>query len=681
LRIPPIRSEYFPLKGGLDLVAPSISIDPGKCFDAQNYEPETSGGYRRIDGNERYDGRTSPSAASYWVMDCSITGTISDGETITGVTSGATGKVLSVAGSTLVLGRVTGTFLQDEALQVSAVTVATCLLPAYINGSPDPENDAAYTLLAANDYRADIQAVPGSGPIRGVFLYQDVVYAFRDNAGGTAGNLYKSSSSGWQLVSFGTEIQFTAGTANIAAGDLITGGTSGATASVVAVLLRTGTWAGTAVGTLIISPLSGTWQNGEAIKVGGTSKATSASLATAITRAPGGRVEAIQANFTGSTQTSRMYGADGVNYAFEFDGVNYIPIRTGMTADTPLHIALFKSCLFLSFHGSLQISAIGTPYSWTAVLGAAELTTGEEITGLMVQSGTSNGAALTVSTAGQTYTLYGNSTADFKLVPSVWELGYLPYTLQQVSNNTYGLTARGIQSLMTTQSYGDFSYASVSHAVQPYIESRRGTQIASVTNKTRSQYRLFFSDGSALVVGLTGDSINGCLPLLYPNPVTCIYSGSRANGQEVTFFGSSNGYIYQDNIGTSFDGAPIESWIRPVFNNSKSPLVRKRYRRAIFEVKAEGFSKVDVGYDIGYGTPDVLAPVGVSSNQISGGGFWDQFSWDSFTWDYQTVSDVNISLDGTERNVSFLVYSNRAGDKPHTIQGINLLYTPRRLTR
>jgi len=170
LRIPPIRSEYFPLKGGLDLVAPSISIDPGKCFDAQNYEPETSGGYRRIDGNERYDGRTSPSAASYWVMDCSITGTISDGETITGVTSGATGKVLSVAGSTLVLGRVTGTFLQDEALQVSAVTVATCLLPAYINGSPDPENDAAYTLLAANDYRADIQAVPGSGPIRGGFL-------------------------------------------------------------------------------------------------------------------------------------------------------------------------------------------------------------------------------------------------------------------------------------------------------------------------------------------------------------------------------------------------------------------------------------------------------------------------------------------------------------------------------
>lgn len=663
------------------MTQPAISIDPGKVIDSQNYEPEISGGYRRIDGYERYDGRPSPSSASYWVLSATITGSITVGATVTGATSAATGKVLAVVGSVLVLGRVTGSFVLAENLTISAAVVAVTTSLAVMNGAPYVYDDADYQALAANDLRLDIQVVPGSGPIRGVAIYNDNVYAFRDNSAGTAGLMYRASASGWQLVTFGTEIQFTTGIDAISAGDLITGGTSGATASVVAVLLRAGTWGGTGVGTLIVTVLSGTWQSGEAIKVGGSTNATSSSLATAINRNPGGKVEIITANFTGSTTTKKMYGADGVNYAFEFDGTNYIPIRTGMATDTPLHCVFFKAYLGLSFQGSFQLSAIGNPYAYTAVLGAAEIATGEQITGLLVQGGNQAGSALTIFTAGQTYTLYGNSTADFKLAPSIFELGYAAYTMQQVSNNTFGLTLRGIHSLITTLAYGDFDYSSVSHDAQPYIAARRGKETGSVTNKNRDQYRLFFSDGTALVLGLKGDKINGFMPLNYGRVVRSIYSATLSTGIEVTYFGSDDGYIYKDYTGTSFDGQPIESWIRLPFNHSKSPLSRKRYRRAVFEVKPEGFSSVSIGYDLGFGTPDVLAPVPTNSNQVYAGGYWDQFTWDSFSWDGQFVSPINVSIDGTEKNISFLIYSNRAQDKPHTVQGVTLLYTPRRLDR
>ena len=764
MTLPKVESQYFPLAGGLDLVTPQISLSPGKLFGAQNYEPEISGGYSRIDGFERYDGRTKPSDASYWVMTATITGTIAVGNTVTGLASSATGKVLSVVGTKLVLGRVTGTFQVSEALQVAAVTQATSTSLCQLTGESDPSNDADYMLLAANDVRNDILVVPGSGPIRGVAIYADNVYAFRDNVGATAGTMWKATSGGWSQIVFNSEISFGALTLNsavtmtiaapcvvswaahpfvngqaivfattgalpsglsigtvyyiinaaagtfqlaayasttpitttgtqsgthtatavgntITAGSTITGVTSGATATVKAALLRTGSWTTSPVGTLVISGITGTFNSNEAIKVSGVYLTQTASLATTITRLPGGALEYVNANFTGSTATQKLYGCDGVNPAFEFDGTTYVPIHTGMAADTPYHIMFHRFYLFLSFLGSVQYSAIGAPYSWTIVLGAGEIALGDYVTGFIPQGGNNAGSTLGIFTKNRTYMLYGSSSANFNLVASVFELGYSAYTMQPVSNNTYGLTARGVQGLITTLTYGDFDYESISFPIQPLMFSKRGMETASCSLRAKDQYRLFFNDGTGIVMGLTGDKTSGILPIDYGKIVRCMTTQTLTTGKEVTLFGSDDGYVYQDNIGTSFDGSAIEAWIRPAFNHSKSPRTRKRYRRAVFEVKPYGFSKVDISYDLGYASQDILVPVGQTNNAIFGGGYWDQFTWDQFTWDAKTFNDISMSLTGTEKNISFIFYSNRAQDKKHTVQGVTLQFTQQRNER
>ena len=71
-------------------------------------------------------------------------------------------------------------------------------------------------------------------------------------------------------------------------------------------------------------------------------------------------------------------------------------------------------------------------------------------------------------------------------MPSVYELGYAAYTIQPVSNNTYGLTARGMQSLITTLNYGDFNFAALSFFIQPLLERKVGLQTASVSLQTRT---------------------------------------------------------------------------------------------------------------------------------------------------------------------------------------------------
>jgi len=687
MSLPSVKQEFFELAGGLDMLTPAIAVKPGVAIDAQNFEPEITGGYKRYAGHERYDGHTAPSSATYYIIGITTIATISVGDTITGVTSSATAKVLAVNGSSFVIGRVTGTFVSAESVTVSATPKGTTTSAALLKGSSDPLTDAQNTLLAANDLRNSISAVPGSGQIRGVWVYDDVVYAFRNNAGGTAGEMYKATASGWQLVAFGTEIKFSStmgGTTPIYAGQVI--GNSAAptkTATVVAVLTTAGVWGTNATGSMIITPLTGSFANADPIYVSATQKAVATTAATAITRAPGGRLEFVNANFTSSTDSLKMYGVDGVNPLFEFDGTNYIPIYTGMTTDTPGHVAFHKNHLFLSFRGSVQFSAITNPYGWSAVLGAGEIATGDPVTGFLPQTGNSSGASMAIFNEKQTFILYGSSSADWSLTQSTMNVGYAAYTMQPVSNNTYGLTARGIQSMITTQNYGDFDFASVAHQVNPFITLRRGLATASTTLRTKDQYRLYYSDNSCLCLGLTGEKISGVMPLDYGMPVRCIATDTLSTGEEVTYFGSDDGYVYRDNIGGTMDGDAVEAWVRLAFNHNRSPQLRKRYRRAVLEVKAAGYAQLNMGYDLGYGDRNVAPPVQQPNQVLSGvaGSNWDQVIWDGFVWDSSYLEQPRMSLEGVERNIGFTFLMNQSTDSPLTIQGVTVFFNPLRAER
>lgn len=202
----PVQTQYFPLGGGLDLVSPTLSLAPGMARDALNFECATTGGYTRIAGYERYDGRPSPSDQSYWVLTGSIAG-VNIGDTITGVTSGATGVICkidssAVPGTTFIaITKLTGGFsAAGERLKVGATVVGVAERAEARAGAPTPALDVRYQKAAADIYRNDIGPVPGSGKILGVWMYNDVVYAFRNNAAGTAANMYQATGAGWVLV-------------------------------------------------------------------------------------------------------------------------------------------------------------------------------------------------------------------------------------------------------------------------------------------------------------------------------------------------------------------------------------------------------------------------------------------------------------------------------------------------
>ncbi|AXU17817.1 hypothetical protein C7W88_00075 [Novosphingobium sp. THN1] len=88
------RVDTYAFGGGLDTNTAALAVAPGAIIAGMNYEPLAEG-YSRVQGYERFDGRTAPSAARFWTLDFDQGGQAFEiGDVVTGLTSGATGTVI-----------------------------------------------------------------------------------------------------------------------------------------------------------------------------------------------------------------------------------------------------------------------------------------------------------------------------------------------------------------------------------------------------------------------------------------------------------------------------------------------------------------------------------------------------------------------------------------------------------
>ena len=676
LTTPKVNYDLIRLNGGLDQVTPTLSLPPGVVRRAANFECSITGGYTRVAGYERFDGRPSPSSANYNILVFTFTATVTVNQTVTGSTSGATGRVIAVNTTSLVITRETGTFVAGDVLNNGSGFVGTI---TEVQGvAADGLIDAQYQNLAADNYRADITAVPGSGSVLGVAYYNGTTYAWRNNAGGTAAVMHRSSSSGWVAIALGKTMSFSNGVLLIPDGVTLTGQSSGATGVVARTVLEDGTYASSnAAGQLILSSSTGTFTVGENLRIGATTYAQAASVATQITLAVGGRYDTTVANFGGGTANYKLYGVSGTNNAFEFDGTTYVPIRTGMAVDTPSHICFHKQHLFLSFGASVQFSALGFPYQYTPLLGAGEIAMNAEVTNLLVLPGDQSSGALGVYTRNDTSVLYGTSSANFSLSTFNSGTGAFPYTAQNM-DQAYVLDDRGIMSLGTSLNFGNFVPAALTMNIPKFIEQHRGLSVGSTVNRDKGQYRVFFSDGSALYLTILNGQVLGSMPMQFQHNINCAIDSEQPSGGTVQFFGSTNGFVYQMDLGTSFDGDQIPANMNLVYNSIKLPRILKRYRKAAVELSGDSYAEIQFGYDLGYRTTALTQAEDASYQNDLRSSYWDEMVWDNFVWDGSDISPSEIEVTGTAENIAIRISSNSDLLQSFTVNTIIVHYTTRR---
>jgi hypothetical protein len=680
--LPRVLHETVKFRGGVDLITPTLDLPPGVLRDAVNFEVSTTGGYSRIAGYERHDGRPIPSNAIFaQVVATTTVGTIVAGDAINGQTSGATGTVFLVSGLNVFYTKSTGTFQVGENLRKAAVVQD--VIASVTNTVTSAQTTAQYNVLAAAVYRSDIAVVPGSGAVRGVVYYNNNLYAWRDDAGATAMVLFKASTSGWTTVPLGWALDFTATTGQIFDGNAIVGATSGATGTVSRAVLRTGVWTGVGTGTLILSATAGVFVVGENIQVAAVNKVVSGGAAVAQTLLPGGRVQTDNGALSGGLAGTKIYGCDNVNPGFEFDGTSYVKIKTGMTTDVPSNVKVHKNRLFFSFVASLQFSGAGTPYVWSPLTGAGELSLNDPITALLTLPGSSLTAALGVYSENSTSVLYGTTSADWQLATYNQGFGARKYSAQ-ILDDGYVLDNAGVVKMRTTQAYGNFTNATLTNHIRPFVQQRRNRCTASLVNNEKSQYRLFFSDSTALYITVdpTGKMI-GCMPQLFLTDVTCTTPGEVQDGQEIAYFGSTDGFVYRLDSGPNFDGSTIAASLFLNYDPQGESRYDKRYRKGSLEIQGSSYVELNIGYDLAY-SDDSRVDQETGTNLVTPSftaPFWDTFVWDAFVWDGRSLAPVEIEIKGTAENIALRIDANGNYFEQFTINSLILHYTMRKALR
>jgi hypothetical protein len=721
------RTTYYPLEGGLDVVTPALSVAPGAAIAMVNYEPWYQGGYRRIPGYERFDGRPKPSDASFLGWESSDVSAASIGLTVTGDISGATGVICGLWDDSangnlygtdyMAVTKVTGTFQNGEGLNTAAYTINSAPVLQF---APTIDLEEDWLLAAETEYRDDIQEVPGSGPVRGAWQRLADVYAVRDNVGATAGIMHKASATGWTTtgITMGVYLRFDAGLAaglTVSEGDTLTGGTSGATATIHRIVLNGGSvaWDGSGEGYFVLTNVvGGPFQDNEQLQSPApTPIATADGASATFAFSAGGTYRFHNHNFFGGASTYRAYGCNGVDPAFEIDEngiVSPILMPVNVQTDggiaptnTPFLIEEHRNHLFLAFEGgSLQHSIPGEPLNFQAFLGAGEFGLGDDITSL----NSIVGNVLVASTSRETRGLFGADVSNWELRVIAEQSGSVLYGSQKI-DTVYSLDDLGITSVARSDQFGDFVGATVSQKVQPVVIAQRPRFNDSTIVRESNQFRVYFTDNSALVmyvpVGSQAESRQGGTTaqqpqfgfLSYDIPVKQIYNTDDDTGKERTYFLTDDltwqGYVFEDQIGKNFDGAEIASYVRTAFNQIGAPTMRKKFRRADLELNAPQQISLRVQSDLTYSAATVSSSIADLDNVanipaidvISGGGFWDVDNWDEFLWDGQTISTARANLRGTGENISFLIFNETAKSNPFVLQGITIHYDMRRLQR
>ena len=283
--------------------------------------------------------------------------------------------------------------------------------------------------------------------------------------------------------------------------------------------------------------------------------------------------------------------------------------------------------------------------------------------------------------------LYGSSSASWNLVAFNTGTGCIPYTAQNLSQS-YFLNDRGVVGLTTSLNFGNFAQATLTAAIQPFIASHRANVSASVLCREKSQYRLYFSDGSGLHLTIVNGQYFGAIPIYYPINTTGsaiglnnAWSGTASNGDEVILGCGNDGYVYQLDKGTSFDGAALNAAITLNFDSIKSPRILKRYRKASLEIQGPSYAEISFGYTLGYSTNYIPQPVDVTYAQSLLNSNWGTAVWGQFFWGITDIGPTECEMGGTAENVGLMFTSGENYIASFTLNSAIIHYTPRRALR
>ena len=650
----PDRWQTYPIEFGGGLVTNLSPLQqgvnaPGTATVLRNFEPSVEGGYRRIEGFDKYSDSYVPPYGSPLVQGSSQTGTsLVIANIFTEPQDGDTFTIAGVAGTYTIA---TSGVSYNASTKTATLTLTTSL-------ATSPADQAALDFGNTDDM------------IRGVTYYSSRTVAIRNQ------NIFTSTGSTWTRINspdYGT------------------------------VKVNGGSQTGTA---LIVDGLTGTPQAGDTFTVAGIEKVYTVSSVGTITSgggtltispalasspadnaditfltsdwAGGGKTRFATYNFSG---TEKLILVNAINTPATFDGTDYLPIQdVPSDIDNAEHVTEFKNHLFF---GKGRILSFSAPYSdtdFTPASGAGTIDVGADITGLIVFR-----EQLIIFCFDRILRLAGSTIADFQLQPITEDIGCVePDTVQEVGGDIMFLGPDGLRLLGATERNNDFSLGVVSKAIQSELTGLLtvSTSFSSIVIREKSQYRIFgfnnsYTNDAARGVLGTQFSPQGGLEIAWAETrgINAYVASSQYVGDdEYVLFANKTGYVYQMENGNDFDGENIiASFSTPFFPITDPNLRKTMYKASLYIDPAGSFSSaMSVKYD--FDQVGVIQPDPINfSNVTSTVSFYGTSTFGSGSYGGKLKFKFDTQLVGSGFVVGFQ-FTTDSDDPPFSFDSLVLQY-------
>jgi len=592
------QTYAFEFKGGLisNLSPLQHGINaPGSARLLKNFEPSVDGGYKRIEGFAKYDTAQVPPYGFPKVHGSGQTGT------------------------TLIIGNIFITPAVNDTFTVAGVAGTYSINSVSYDNTNKRATLSLNTSLASSP--ADLAAVTfaaKAGLLNGVAAWESNVIALRNNS------LFKSTGSGWTKInvpSFGTVLVNGAGqtgsslvidglTDNPKVGDTFTIAGVG---NVYTVLTTATVTAGGA--TLSISPALA------------SSPADNAAL-TWLTSNYSDSEKLRTSKYRIST-TSKIVGVDGVNYPFIYDGTTY----TVLDATTDLlgvsFAAFHKNHLVFAKGDKIIFSSPYTDTDFNAANGSAIISIGGTITGIIVFR-----EALIIFTEKSISQITGNTSADFVLQTITRNVGCVATdTIQEIGGDIIFLGPEGLRLLGATDRTGDFNLGVVSKVIQQEATDLifSSSSFSSVIIKQKSQYRIFGYNSTITPSGAKGilgtqmaaDNTSNIAWAETSGIKAYVADGDYKNQTETIVFAHTDGYVYQMESGSSFDGSNIVASFATPYVPINDPRVRKTFYKLFLYTDPLGSVTTSVNLKLDFDDRGSIQPETITlSNNTGSVGFY-----------------------------------------------------------
>lgn len=648
-----IQTYPFEFKGGLISNLSPLQQGtqlPGSARLLKNFEPSTDGGYRRIEGYDKYSSSFVPAFGEPKVQGSAQTGTTLVIANI---------YTTPVVGGTLTIAGVAGTYIIATAGVSFSSTNKQATLTLTTSLASSPADKAAITFTSH------------SGTIKGVAAWTETVVSYRN------ADIYSTTGSAHTKIS---------------------------KPSYGPVLVNGGSQTGT---TLNVDGLTGTPQIGDTFFIAGVEKvytvlavptvtagaaALSINPSLASSPADNAALTMLSCDRSGGTKlrvakyrvagVDKVAGVDSFNTPFIWDDTVFTEMTNAPTdVIGASFITYHKNQIFFAKGEVLTFTAPYTDSDFSAANGSGVIAIGGEITGIVAFR-----EALIIFTDKTISQLIGNTLQDFVLQPITNKVGCVaPDTIQEIGGDVIFLGPEGLRLISATDRLGDFNLGVVSKTIQGEMTAliASSSSFASCVIKQKSQYRILGYNATNLSTanakGVLGTQIVG------DNTSTMAWaetSGIKAfvadsdyqNQTETIIFAHDDGFIYEMESGNSFDGSNIVASFATPFVYINDSRVRKTFYKLFLYTDPQGSVTTEVNLKLDFDTQGSVQPDTIELSNTAGVvGFYGSSTavFGTTVFGNKLVKQFETQVIGSGFSVS-LQFVSESQDPPYSLDAATL---------